>query len=67
MYTEGKIVVSAMYKFVNLEQFQELKEPLQLFMEQNDIWGEKNMIASIENKELVILDIGYLRLTGIGL
>ena len=39
----------------------------QLFMEQNDIWGEKNMIGSIENKELVILDIGYLRLTGIGL
>lgn len=39
MYTEGKIVVSAMYKFVNLEQFQELKEPLQLFMEQNAIRG----------------------------
>ena len=39
----------------------------QLFMEQNDICGENNMIGSIENKELVILYIGYLRLTGIGL
>ncbi len=39
MYTEGNIVVSAMYKFVVLEQFEALKAPLQAFMEANDVRG----------------------------
>lgn len=39
MYNEGSIVVSAMYKFVVLEKFEALKEPLQCFMLENDIRG----------------------------
>ena len=38
MYTEGKIVVSAMYKFVALENYQSLRQPLYDFMLANDIY-----------------------------
>jgi len=39
MYKEGPIVVSAMYKFVVLENFEALRAPLQQFMENNEIRG----------------------------
>lgn len=39
MYTEGSIVVSAMYKFVVLENFKALQAPLLTYMENNEIRG----------------------------
>lgn len=39
MYREGDIVISAMYKFVRLEHYQELKPRLEAFMKANNIRG----------------------------
>lgn len=39
MYKEGQVVVSAMYKFVTLENYQALQAPLKQVLESNSIYG----------------------------